>query len=346
MRNLSPGTLIVGIFAVLFGLVAAYVAKDYMQEQEAEAAAIAEPVMTRVPMAVADLPAERTITKDDIMTVPQTDAQLKDYEQFVPYMVRPQEIIGRTLSRPMPQGAVFEVANLYPVGVGPDLAERLEEGERAVTIPFTGSIAQTGLVKPGAIVDVLFRTQENGKEAIEETTLTLLEQVRVLAVGEQTFQGASGTAGGSVTLAVSALQARALKVVEDRGSLTLVLRNGEDDIAAETSGPTTLGELLGKRPGKPFSTEIYRRGRLTTVTHGAGEPIYVHHDTPYGMPVTKQVPAAQAPATTDQVSVRREEADSMVAGGASWAPAQRGRARRPASPLPIGANPTAVEKSF
>lgn len=329
MRNLSPGTLILGIFAVLFGLVAAYAAKSYLQEKEAQAAT--GPAMVNVPMAVADLPAERIVTKDDIMVIPLTQKQLEEYDQYIPYMMRSHEIVGRTLSKPMARGSVFQIANLYPVGVGPNLADRLEEGERAVTIPFTGSIAKTGLVKPGSIVDVLFRTQEDGGEALGETTLTLLEKVRVLAVGQQTFEHAVGTGdtGGTVTLAVTALQARALKVVEDRGSLTLVLRNGDDSLAAGMSGPTTLEELLGKRSNRPFTTQVYKRGRLITVIHEGDQPTYIQQETPYGMPVVGQVPAA-----SDQTSLPPNDPASIAAGNAQWGGAAGGNHGRPAGPVP------------
>ena len=38
MQRLSPGTLILGIFAVLFGLVGAYAVKKYTQDQPAPVA--------------------------------------------------------------------------------------------------------------------------------------------------------------------------------------------------------------------------------------------------------------------------------------------------------------------
>ena len=341
MRNLSPGTLILGIFAILFGLIAAYAAKNYLREQQAQAAD--GPAGTSVPMAVADLPAERTITRDDIMSVRLTEKQLEEYNDYVPYMMRGQEIIGRTLSKPMKRGGVFQIANLYPVGIGPNLADRLQEGERAVTIPFTGSIAQTGLIKPAAIVDVLFRTSENGQEVLPETTLTLLERVRVLAVGQQTFEGAvgAGDVGGTVTLAVTALQAKALKVVEDRGTLTLVLRSDDDTVAAGTSGPTTMEELLGKRSNRPFSTQVFRRGQLTTVIHQGDQPTYIYHDTPFGMPV-----AGQAPAVTDQTSLDRNDPASLAAHGAAKAPGAEGKTGHPASTVPAGTDRATADSRF
>jgi hypothetical protein len=70
--------------------------------------------------------------------------------------------------------------------------------------------------------------------------MTLLDNVQVLAVDRETEDGAtpvntSGRSSGrTVTLAVTPLQARALQVVEDRGTLSLVLRGGSADQLVST----------------------------------------------------------------------------------------------------------------
>jgi hypothetical protein len=78
-------------------------------------------------------------------------------------------------------------------------------------------------------------------------------------------------------------------VVEDRGTLTLALRNGDDEVPANKGGPRTLPDLLGvEPPEEPFTTEIYRRGRLTAVAFHEGERQVIFEETPYGMPVGTQ----------------------------------------------------------
>lgn len=320
MNRMSPGTLILGIFAVLFGLVGAYAAKKYLQEQtpQEEPEAAAQQQAYVIPVALDDLPAGRTITLGDLMVERLSFEDIKRRGLPTSFMSKSSEIIGRTLKEPVRRGFAFEPTVFYPQGIAPNLADRLAQGERAATISFTGSEAQAGLITPGANVDVLFRTAGD-RGSLPETTVTLLENVKVLAVGKQMFEGASGSGGTgkfrTVTLAVTPVQARALQVVEGRGTMSLSLRNGDDNDVANVPGPTTLPELLGiRRLDKPHRTDIYRRGRLTSVYHGNGGPRY-EHQAPFGMPVVgpvqnpsqpNEVPASAAattPApTTDTVS--------------------------------------------
>jgi pilus assembly protein CpaB len=286
MRIISPGTLILGIFAILFGLAGAYAVKKHLEARGPETVEVAEATWS-VPLAVTDIEPGRTITAGDVTVARVTEAQLAKMNLPASYMTKAAEIIGRTLREAMKKGQAFDPAVFYPVGIGPSVADRLEPGQRAVTIPFDGTAADSGLITPGAIVDVLFRTFADNQQQVPEATVTLLEKVNVLAVGRETFEGASnGAQAKTVTLAVAPAQAHALKVVEGRGSLTLVLRGGGDAASSGETAPTTLPELLGiQEPKKPFATEIYRRGHLTTVVHHDGKPKTIESSAPADMPV-------------------------------------------------------------
>jgi len=62
MQRLSPGVLILGVFAVLFGLVAAYGVKKYLSQEPVQVAAPAPPAVEKltVPVAVVDTRATTT----------------------------------------------------------------------------------------------------------------------------------------------------------------------------------------------------------------------------------------------------------------------------------------------
>jgi len=287
---MSPGTLILGIFAILFGLVGAYGAKKYLQRDNSTPEAQAADELISVPLALRDLPEGRTVSIGDVTTARLTREQVREKDLPPSLMTNTSQVVGRTLCEPVERGKSFEPTLFYPDGVGPSVADRLETGQRAVTIPFEGSAAESGLITPGAMVDVLFRTLPDGQDPLPETTMTLLENVKVLAVGREIVAGMLArkqrSAGkATVTLAVTPLQAQALKVVEDRGTLTLVLRNGEDIATARDAGPTTLPDLLGiQEPEQPFKTEIYRRGHLTTIVFDEAGPQTIR-ETPFGMPI-------------------------------------------------------------
>lgn len=300
--KISSGTLVLGIFAVLFGLVGAYAAKQYLAEKPAPQAApvaVEAEKLTNVPMASIDLPAGRTIAFGDIMTVPMTEKKMRDLPPGS--MLNAKQVIGRTLRTAVTKWSPFSAEGLYPEGTGPSVAERLVPGYRAVSVPLENSEAEMSLLTPGAMVDVVFRTFPAKNAGLPETTVTLLENVEVLAIGETIFPGgktAAPSAGRrentSVTLACTPHQASALKVVEGRGSLSLVLRGPEDDQLVGHSPPRTLESLLALPERQPaVTTQIYRRGRLTTSVFEEGRQVFTSESFG-GLPVAAERPAQPA----------------------------------------------------
>ncbi len=302
MSKLSPGTLILGIFAVLFGLVGAYAVKQHLRqppEAPAETAAVQE---RTIPLAGADLPAGRTIALGDVMLVRMTAEEIRSRKLPANFMTNAKQVIGRTLRESVKQGEAFLLTTLYPEGTGPSVAARLKAGYRAVTITLEDEAAQTAMVSPGTVVDVLFRSRADDKKHLPETTLTLLERVEVLAVGQETFEGARpaqeraqpGRRSVPVTLAVTPEQANALKVVEGRGSISLALRGREDTNLANRANAQTLAGLLQiPQPEKPFVTQIYRGGRLSTSVFENGQQSIVPQITD-GLPVRTETTSARS----------------------------------------------------
>lgn len=327
MTKLSSGTLILGVFAVLFGLVGAYAVKQYLPTQEVAAAPEPEPEVRRmiVPLASIDLPAGRTIAFGDIAAVRMTAEQASERGFPHGYMTRADQVIGRTLRQAVTKGQPFYTDTLYPEGTGPSVAERLKPGHRAVTVPLMNSNAELALISPGAVVDIVFRTFADEEAYLPETTVTLLEHVEVLAIGRQTFPGGqspvvsrnSRRETASVTLAVSPEQASALKVVEGRGSMSLVLRGPEDGQLVGRSRPQTLTSLLDlPEPDPPFATQIYRRGRLTTQIWEDGRRTVIA-DSFGALPVaaadtntTPMVPVSHSVATTARQTTAGHDHDA------------------------------------
>ena len=270
MSHISAGTIIVGIFAVLFGLVSAYAVQMHLRPDPAPEARPAETSVPPnvVPLASIDLSAGRPLTLGDIMLVRMTREELKRRNFPSDYMISPEQIIGRILREPVDRGTPFLTNDLYPEGMGPSVADRLQPGFRAVTVRIENVGAVAGFAGPGTMVDVLFRTQVNAE--LPETTIRLLDGVQVLALGHNMLPGTRGDGTeNTVTLAVNVQQAAALKVVEGRGRLTLLMRSPNDTKPAVHSDPLTLEKLLGL-PEKlePFRAEIYVVGSHRTLTFG------------------------------------------------------------------------------
>lgn len=264
MSRITPGTVIVGIFAILFGLVGAYGVRKYLQTDNAVAPPAA-PALQTVPLASMDLEPGRTVVLGEVALLRLTQEQIAGMQKSgkLPpqYMSNPQQIIGRILRNPLKQGEAFKTDDLYAEGTGPTIAEKLAPGLRAVTIPVDGTGALGGYDGPGSFVDILFRTQPDEKAGIPETTVTLLEGVQVLAMEEADKRNPPGAKlENRVTLAVTADQANALKIAEGRGTFALSLRNPDDVEIAASSVPKTLDRLLNLPVQNQHVTAIFRGG--------------------------------------------------------------------------------------
>jgi pilus assembly protein CpaB len=143
-----------------------------------------------------------------------------------------------------------------------DLSSLVRTGMRAVTIRADATSNFGGLIRPGDRVDVL-ATMARGTVEGDRVTLPLLQNVLVLAAGRDTGgeaeaarQGTTGTQNSSnrsgdsvnqVTLSTTIDEAALLVFAQDRGRLSLVLRNPEDIAVVEGLPETGMGDLIQSR---------------------------------------------------------------------------------------------------
>ena len=116
---------------------------------------------------------------------------------------------------------------------------------------------------PGAVVDVLATLEVRRAQAQQDTyvTTTVLEGVYVLAVGDKVagvdaaIPGASKGQAKSLTLTllVSAENAKLLELASERGSLAVALR-APNDVMSTQSRDATLEALLQVRKTAPVAT--------------------------------------------------------------------------------------------
>lgn len=143
----------------------------------------------------------------------------------------------------------FEARN----GAGADdLADLLEPGQRAMTIPVDSSIAMGGLLRPGHRVDIMCTFGTTVGQ--EKRTATLLQNVTVLAVGKTVGNGDEvevKSAFKTITLGVGLEDAERLALAAKQGVLSVALR-GRQDLAVVQGVPhIAAGELLApKNPPK------------------------------------------------------------------------------------------------
>lgn len=166
----------------------------------------------------------------------------------------PSQVIGQVLVLPMTKGQAFTETCFAVEGQGLQVAGRLPDGMRAVSVDVSDSSGLHGLLYPGSVVDVLVSLKSGSRRG--SISKTLLEGIQVLAVNEQTLYSHKESEGGDekagsrsrnmvVTLLVNMTQAQHIQLAERHGTLSLALRNPRD-VAKSTHEPTHLGALVGQ----------------------------------------------------------------------------------------------------
>ncbi len=267
MARISSGTMTVVVFAILIGLGGAFVVRQKLKQPGLPPLRELTPVEQAilVPTAAMDLIPGQTLSINEIALVSLSPEKYKSSAYAgVGFMRDATQITGRRVKAAIKKGDPFLPELFYPSNGGPGIAERLQPGYRAVTVPIENIGAVEGFATPGSIVDVMFRSRPEGDRP--EVTLTLLEQVEVLALDSNVVPGQSPTSpqdrvtAGSVTLAVTPQQGKMLKVVEGRGELSLALRNGNDNLGVL---PFNLGAVSHARDAINRDAEI-GSGAITT----------------------------------------------------------------------------------
>tara|TARA_R110002072_G_scaffold243821_2_gene403143 strand:- start:139118 stop:141289 length:2172 start_codon:yes stop_codon:yes gene_type:complete len=137
-------------------------------------------------------------------------------------------LVGRTLRADVTPGQVITADILYPEGVSPGVADRLPRGFRAVTVNMSKNALVDGFVSPGTEVDVFFRAE--ALEGYPETTLRVLDGLKVLAIEDRVSAGSDADSKGAsaqgvrVTLAVPLGEVGRIQALEGHGTMTLAVR--------------------------------------------------------------------------------------------------------------------------
>ncbi|MBV9670959.1 MAG: Flp pilus assembly protein CpaB [Acidobacteriales bacterium] len=161
------------------------------------------------------------------------------------------ELAGRGLIYPLTRNEVVLESKLASKEAGAGLPAMIPDGMRAVSVKVNDVVSVAGFVQPGTRVDVLLTGQPDSRNQEENvTTVTVLENVKVLAAGTQLQQNAKGEAVNVpvITLLCSPDEAQRLTLAATQGKIQLTLRNPVDRNHAE---PAALKNAVLYRTGAP-----------------------------------------------------------------------------------------------
>ena len=218
----------------------------YMQRFEEEASGgIPVPIL----MATQDIPLGATITQDmlGIRNLPSSYVEERHIRSE-----DAQRILGVRVSMGVRASESILWTDLATTSQQRrDLSGLVQSGMRAITVRADVTSAFGGLLRPGDRVDVLLTASRGSERGSEQVTLSLLQNVLVLAVGQDTGgDDEDGRRPGrrrrstEVTMSVTVEQAQALTYSGRTGRLSLTLRNPDDIAVMEQLPETTRGDVL------------------------------------------------------------------------------------------------------
>lgn len=213
------------IIAAVLGLAAALLISLYLKQAKESITAGMEQIKV--------LAAKETIP-----------ANTKIEEEMLKYRLVPERYVHRNALTPRDLDLVLGQVTRYRVekeevilwndlgvsGTGTSISEIVRENERAITIAVDEVTSVGNLIRPNDSVDILgtFATEDGGATGM--ATVTLLQNVTVLAVGNR-FGGSGEDASlgyRTLTVSVTPLEAEILVFAQERGRLSLSLRNDRD----------------------------------------------------------------------------------------------------------------------
>lgn len=246
---------VVLIVAVGMGLLAFVLTHLYLKAEVRRLTEGAEKVAILV--ARDDLTAGTVLTNQNIMAKEAFKVGLGNQ------VFRAEErdmVIGRTLKFPLAKGGAVDWVH---VGANRNqltgLAGTVPSGMRAMSIPVSTETAVSGLVRPNDKIDILgtfsFLDEQNPGE-METVTFTVLQNVAVLATGQETARSeleiSSSRRRGSyntVTISVYPEEAELLAFAMNvKGTLTLTLRKPDDIDVLDQTPPIDFQALQRDLP--------------------------------------------------------------------------------------------------
>lgn len=192
----------------------------------------------------------------DIGAIIKAEAvEIKDWPKaMVPQSVitDPAKAVGRVALSALVPGELVLDGKLAPEGMRRGAGALVKPGMRAYSIQATNAASNVaGLILPGDRVDVILSVDaSSGDRAAGGTSYTLLQNAEILAVNQRLDAPADDrpeTKLATVTLLVTQQDASLLGLAQRSGSLSLSLRNPEDDLVAEQS-PISMSSLRGLPP--------------------------------------------------------------------------------------------------
>ena len=173
------------VLALSSGGLAAILALRYLREQATPLMA-SEPRRVSIVLAAKSLPIGAVVTEQDVKTVGWPGDALP-----TGYIGSIADAVGRGVITPVAENEPLLAAKVSTKDQGGGMPIIIKEGMRAMSVRVDEVIGVAGFVLPGTHVDVLL-TLDKGETRSQTITRTILQNVRVLAAGQQVQRDKEG----------------------------------------------------------------------------------------------------------------------------------------------------------
>lgn len=270
MRKIDIRPTLPLIFSIALGTAAVLMVRSYITGEKKALKKGLEPV--RVVVARQNIPSSEPLT---IEMVASRQVPRKFVHGNAIYPEEADLIVGRELLYPVRRGDPILWMDFKGGERYRGFSSMIKEGERALTLQVDETSAIAGLIQPGDHIDILGTFKPAGKPGTStkepETTITLLQNVVVLATGQST-SARSGSSrdrskeSGLLTVLVTPEEASLLIHAQTVGTLYNVLRNPEDIETVESMPRVVFSDILQPRVREEIQTA--RDNRVLVIRGG------------------------------------------------------------------------------
>ena len=228
---MNKRSLITILISLLLAATVAWIGNTWIEKRLSQSAK--PPEMVKVLVAAKDIPIDTKIDQTYLKVVDMPPGSVPDG-----YQTSPDKVLGNRLKEAIYKGEPILTRRMLDDSAASVLSVTLSPGKRAVAVKVDDIIGVSGFILPGSHVDVIASGRGRG-------TRTVLQDIKVLTVG-QALKAEGGTLrAGSVTLEVDPRQAEILTEATLAGSVRLALRHQLDRAFREpppNPGPESEGE--------------------------------------------------------------------------------------------------------
>ena len=293
--------IVIIVVAVLLGLFAVYIANSYFGAvAQKQARVAADQKLARIVVASQPLAFGTVLTADNLrlqnwpaLSVPQ--GAFTSLEGALAH--------NRVALRPIVVNEPILADKVSGLDGRATLAAKLPAGMRATTIPISNVSGVAGFALPGTTVDVLLTRQIPGDGAQQQDQMSdvILENVQILAI-DQLADEKTGEpkVGATATLQTDLYSAQKLAIAQKIGTISLALRNVENQQPAALT-TVTVRDLPGG--------ELYKGARRQPPAGVAYQP-RVYSGAPMAAPMAAAIRAMSPGISGPMLSIYRGTARS------------------------------------